>query len=300
MRTVYPATLTLSAIEDALQKDQGASYRKHLRQVLPHIEDAYREEDSALRGHLGGSVVGGECARAIWYGYRWYSTKRFDGRILRLFNRGHLEEGRFLALLLMIGCEVYQQDADGRQFRISHADGHFGGSTDGVAIGLPDLPPGTAALLEFKTHNDKSFTTLEDQGVRASKLEHFVQMQVYMRKLGLSVALYMAVNKNTDALYAEIVMLDTAVADQFLDRGAQIIALDAPPKKLNESAAFYKCKWCDFRPHCHSNAKPLVNCRTCKQSRPSEDGLWYCARHDKGLDRDAQVAGCGRWERRPN
>ena len=28
------------------------------------------------------------------------------GRILRLFNRGHLEEARFIALLLLIGVQV--------------------------------------------------------------------------------------------------------------------------------------------------------------------------------------------------
>ena len=41
--------------------------------------------------------------------------------MLRLFNRGHIEEARFIAMLLTIGMPVYQQDAEGKQFRI-----HFG------------------------------------------------------------------------------------------------------------------------------------------------------------------------------
>lgn len=301
------ATKTLEAIDAAIAVDQGAAYRQHLERVLPHIGDAYRGADEGFRTHLGASGIGKECGRAVWYGFRWFQKAKFGGRVLRLFNRGHLEEARFIAMLLTIGVQVYQQDAEGNQFRISAFGGHFGGSGDGVAVGLPDLPAGTPTLLEFKTHNDKSFQKLVQEGVRSAKFEHYVQMQTYMRKMGLAIALYGAVNKNDDALHFELVQLDTSTADQFHDRARTIVFMKQAPKKLNESAGWFGCKFCDYRPICHLNAAPAKNCRTCKHSEPREDGKWYCMlpmEMDGGpLDgvgcertKEEQLAGCHNYE----
>lgn len=300
---VIKATLTLKAIDEAIAADQGASYRQHLQKVLPHIGDAYRGHDDPFRTHLGASVIGGECGRAVWYGFRWTSVLHFNGRILRLFNRGHLEEGRFIAALLTIGVTVYQQDENGKQFRISGVGGHFGGSGDGVAIGIPDLPSGTPCLLEFKTHNDKSFAKLVKEGVRAAKFEHYVQMNTYMRKMGLTSALYGAVNKNDDDFYFEIIHLDTNIADQFSDRARQIILSRVAPPKVSESPGWYACQWCDHKAVCHLKATPAVNCRTCKDSEAREDGLWYCnaainliGGEPVVIDKATQLQGCDSYE----
>ena len=119
--SVMLAVKTLEAIDSALEKDQGGKYRQILGTVIPHMADAFRGADEGFRTHLGASLIGGECSRALWYGFRWATKPKFSGRILRLFNRGHLEEARFISLLLMIGCTVYQQDEKGNQFRISGA-----------------------------------------------------------------------------------------------------------------------------------------------------------------------------------
>ena len=290
------ARKTIAAIDSAMEADQGASFRQHLQKVLPHIGDAYRgAEKSPFRSHLGASVIGKECGRDIWYGFRWATVPKFPARILRLFNRGHLEEGRFIALLLMIGCEVYQQDANGKQFRISDVGGHFGGSGDGVAISIPDVPAGAACLLEFKTHNANSFKKLKEQGVRAAKFEHYVQMNTYMRKMGLVYALYGAVNKNDDDIHWELITLDSAVADQFLDRGRQIILMKEAPSRISESPGWFACSWCDHKPVCHSGKLPARNCRTCQNAVPEEDGIWYCrvdANCHTILSEDEQLAAC--------
>lgn len=290
-----PATKTMKAIDAALERDQGGVYRTYLGKVLPHMKDAYRAEDSPFRKHLGASVIGGECARAIWYGFHWSTKPHFKGRLLRLFNRGHLEEARFIALLLMIGCDVYQQDEKGNQFRISDCGGHFGGSGDGVAIGVPDIPAGHACLLEFKTHNDKSFKKLKADGVRSAKFEHFVQMQTYMRKMGIAYALYMAVNKNDDEIHAEIITIQTDVGDQFIDRARQIIFMKDAPKRLSDSPGWFACSWCDHKPVCHMGAMPHRNCRTCSKSIPEQDGHWYCTAEEGVqtlLSEQDQLAGC--------
>lgn len=279
--TVTLATKTVALIDRMIEADQGASYRGWLAKVLPHIGDAYRQENDGFRSHMGGSVLGGECGRAMWYGFHWTTKPAFPGRVMRLFNRGHLEEGRFIAMLLMIGVQVYQQDANGKQFRIAFAGGHGGGSGDGVGIGIPDLQPEMAALLEFKTHNDASFVKLKKEGVRASKFEHYVQTNTYMRKMGLPVTLYLAVNKNTDELYGEIIPLDVAVADQFIDRGTKIIFMKELPPKINNSPGWFACKWCDHKSVCHFGDVPARNCRTCDSSRPQSDGTWLCINADR-------------------
>lgn len=292
------ASKTLQAIEDAIVADQGGAYRQNLERVLPHMGDAYRGEDEGFRSHMGASGIGKECGRAIWYGFRWYQKSKFGGRMLRLFNRGHLEEARFIACLLTIGVQVYQQDEQGRQFKISEVGGHFGGSGDGIAVGLPDLPAGMPALLEFKTHNDKSFQKLVQEGVRSAKFEHYVQMQTYMRKMGLGVALYGAVNKNDDTFHFELVQLDTATADQFLDRGRTLVLLQDPPKRINESPGWFGCRFCDLKPVCHLGAAPAKNCRTCAYSEPRADGFWYCKQGavELTIDKERQLMGCDAYE----
>lgn len=292
MSIIYKAEKTLKAIEQAIEKDQGASYRQNLEKVLPHIGDAYRGEDDPFRAHLGASLIGQQCGRAIWYGFRWATKPQFSGRILRLFNRGHLEEARFIAALLTIGVKVYQQDENGKQFRISDFGGHFGGSGDGIAIGIPDLPEGMACLLEFKTHNEKSFIKLLKDGVKSAKFEHYVQMNVYMRKMGLPVALYGAVNKNNDELYFELVPLNGEIADQFIDRGRQIVSLKEAPVRINESPGWFACNWCDHRKVCHLKAAPERNCRTCQFSEAKEDGTWHCGQYDKTISKELQITGC--------
>ncbi|QJI53377.1 exonuclease [Alteromonas phage vB_AcoS-R7M] len=299
MSHITYASKTLAKIEEVMEADQGNSFRKYSGLVLPHIGDAYQENDMPFRTHMGASLIGGDCGRAIWYGFHWTTAPKFGGRQLRLFNRGHLEEGRFVALLLMIGCQVYQQDENGNQFRISDAGGHFGGSGDGVVVNLPDLEPGQPALCEMKTHNDKSFKKLTAEGVRSSKFEHFVQMQVYMRKMGLAVALYVAVNKNDDALHMELVYLEPSIADEYINRGVTLVFMDHPPRKINESSSWWKCKWCDHRPVCHLNKAPERNCRTCKSSKVNKDGTWGCNfdYNNRILSKDEQYAGCENYKR---
>lgn len=299
---VYLASKTLALIEQTIQDDQGASFRGWLGKVIGHMDDAYRTDEFPFRSHLGASGVGDECARKIWYGFRWATQPKFGGRLLRLFNRGHLEEARFLAMLLMIGCQVYQQDENGGQFRISDAGGHFGGSGDGVGIDIPDLEPGVAALLEFKTSAEKPFLKVQKEGVRAAKFEHYVQMQTYMRKMGLGVALYMVVNKNNDELYAEIVPFNAEIADQFIDRGVKLVWTNNEPDKISNSPGWFACKWCDHRPVCHLKEAPSVNCRTCKHSEPKEDGTWKCMNPEsKGYgvrDKHQQLEACPDYHRK--
>lgn len=293
------AVKTMELVDKAIAQDQGARFRTFLKQVLPALDDAYRGEDEPFRSHMGASMVGDKCGRSIWYSFRWFTKPVFPARIIRLFNRGHLEEGRIIAALLAAGVEVWQQDSNGKQFRISGSHGHYGGSGDGICRGLPELAPDQVAVLEFKTHNDKSFKEMVKSGVRVSKPVHYAQTNQYMRKMNIAVTLYVAVNKNDDDYYMELIPVDTAEADQLIERADKLIWMKTVPDKIGNppSAGYFECKWCNHYGVCWQGKAPAVNCRTCIHSSPVEggNGAWRCGFHAAEIPKEVQFTGCGNY-----
>jgi hypothetical protein len=125
-------------------------------------------------------------------------------------------------------------------------------------------------------------------------------MQVYLNRMGLSCALYMAVNKNNDEIYGEIVPHDQKVAETFLARAHKLIPIAVAPDKISKSPGWKTCSWCDYKGVCHLRVPPERNCRTCQFSDANEDGNWYCnvpTQPDGGgaglkLSKEQQLAGC--------
>lgn len=277
-----------------------------LRQAVKTIAaidaHAVAKQEEPHRAHLGASVIGDECSRKLWYLFHWTKAEQFEGRMLRLFNRGQEEEKVFVAYLRGIGCEVWEKTPEGKQWRIVDVDGHFGGSLDGVARGLPDLPKDEAFLCEFKTHNDKSFGKLVTDGLMRTKWKHFVQMQVYMFKMGLKFAVYFAINKNDDRLFVEIIAADRKEGLRAIERARMIIYSPEPPPRIGATPAAWQCKFCHLQRFCHfGDVQPERNCRTCHYGQPATDanGKWVCTyiRHPgdiepEYLDEAAQRAGC--------
>lgn len=284
------ATKTLKAIDAAIARDGGARFRMLQRASLAACEDAYRGEEGK-RTHLGASTIGRPCDRELWYSFVWAYAPTFDSRMLRLFNRGHLEEGRFIALMQMIGVIVWSQDRDGNQFRVADVHGHFGSAVDAVLRGVPDLPD-EVVLGEFKTHSLKSFTKLQQQGVKESKPEHFAQIQVYLRKLGLGWALYLAVCKDDDNLYAELIPAEPQWGDYYIQRASFIIGSRTPPPRINESATWWQCSFCNFKPVCHGREPVARTCRSCVHAVPLSEKRWGCTRHAEILSTEKQLAAC--------
>jgi hypothetical protein len=284
-------TKTILAIEEALVKDQGATFRGILGKEIPLVGDAYSTNEEPFRSHLGASLIGRKCSRELWYAFHWTTRPNFEGRILRLFNRGHLEEARMISILKMIGCQVWSTDQYGKQFRIKGHRHHYGGALDSVVMGIPDLP-GIAILAEYKTHSWKSFTKIEEEGCLKAKWEHFIQQQQYMGAYNLPYSLYMAVNKDTDALYLELIQYDPVQDSRYKQRAAMIIDSPAPPPKISEKASWFDCKFCDHHAVCHQKKLPDKNCRTCQYSEPVDDGKWQCSYHCIDLPKELQFAGC--------
>lgn len=289
---MFLAKETLKLINEAIEKDQGATYRGYLGQFIPMMGDAYSTKQNDYRGHLGASVIGKKCARQIWYDFRWTSKGSLDRKTILLFNRGHLEEARFLAMLSAAGLKVWFQDQNGDQFRIQDCFGHFGGSLDGVVKGVPEFPE-LPLLTEFKTFGDSPFKRLIKSGVKIEKPEHYTQMQIYMRKQELPGALYCAVNKNTDELHLEIVEAEPEYAEQYLDRAGKIIFAEAPPPRLQFAApSLYDCRFCAHKNVCHFDKKPDKTCRSCYHVVIGDNGSWKCKLKDLLLTKEQQLEGC--------
>lgn len=250
--------------------------------------------DKGHRPHLGASVLGNECSRALWYSFRWCTDKLFGGRMLRLFNRGQLEESRFVQELKWAGVTVYESDPNtGRQYKWSDCGGHVGGSCDGFAIGIHESPQ-KWHVCEFKTHGAKSFKDLSEKGVEQSKPQHYTQMMIYMHWSGIDRAFYLSVNKDTDELYSERIRYDVKHADQQLRKAWDVVQSPTPLEKLSDQPGFFKCNFCDHKAICHGRDLPAVNCRTCVHATPEMDGNggWSCAFHRTAITVNAQRQGC--------
>lgn len=256
-----------------------------------------REFEEDPRTHLGASIIGHDCKAYGWNTFRWLRFEEFSGRMLRLFNRGHEEEHRFIRWLVGAGFTVHETDpATGKQFRIKGVDGHFGGSLDSIIIppahyNLPDL----VWLGEFKTHNDKSFQSLKKSGVAKSKPQHFRQMCSYGRAYNFKYGLYCAVNKNDDDLYFEIVELDYRQADDLFRKAENIIRAKCQPPKIAQTETFFTCKMCDYKAICHRKELPTKNCRSCKHATPAPEGQWHCGIYNDIIPVDFIPKGCDNW-----
>jgi len=255
------------------------------------------DRDDGFRNHLGASLIGKDCERALWYEFRWATSASFPGRVLRLFETGQLEEDRLVRNLRRIGATMLDRDPEtGRQWRVEappeQGGRHFGGSLDGVALGLPEARK-TWHVVEFKTHGAKSFRQLA-KGVAVAKSQHWAQMQIYMHLMGLTRALYMAVCKDTDDLYTERVRHDRAAAEALLAKAGRIIEAQHPPARISEDPDFFQCRFCDHRALCHGGDFAPRHCRSCLHSTPVAGGRWHCAKWDKHLSSAEQRAGCDR------
>lgn len=297
-----------------------------------------REQAKPPRGHLGASQIGTPCRRKAWYDFRWAYRVKHTGRLLRLFQRGHLEEFRFAEYLRLAGYEVrdYSQclmyhsgsdsyvcidwdeesgpwaecdDVSGDRVHIQRAidrgqgpkqwsfvdhGGHFAGSLDGKVKG-PDLPEGWGGI-EFKTHSEKSFADLERKGVLTSKRQHYVQMQVYMYYCELPWYLYIAVNKNTDALYTEVVFYKAELAEQYAEIAGSIIRSSTAPQRLSNDPSWYECRFCDYREICHKGKLPQRNCRSCTYARAVKGPRWECTLYHSIIPSDFIPKGCDNWD----
>lgn len=250
--------------------------------IQEQINQSHQDRQEKPRPHLGCSMLGHACDRWLWLSFRWSVIEKFDGRILRLFRRGQLEEQTVIQDLRAIGIDVSNTSTN--QSRVSFGS-HASGSIDGIL---------NNAILEIKTHALKSFDDLVKNGVKKSKPMHWAQMQVYMMGSKLNKALYYAVCKNDDRIYTEEIELDKNKAQALIERGKYIALSDTIPAPLSQDASWYECKFCPAHSFCFkTKITKEVNCRTCAHSTALADSTWKCERHNaENIPYDFQLKGC--------
>ena len=278
------------------------------------IEEAiYATYDAPQRrgNSIPPSTIGEKCARKIWYSFRWVRPVSFDGRMMSLFATGNFEEKRIISDLRKAGFTVGWE-----QVEVKHQD-LMRGNIDGVVskTGMP------WHILEIKTHSQSSFDRLEAKGVKESKRTHYAQMQIYMHLLTpppkearIVWALYVAKNKNTDAIYVERVAYDAEFAEWLLIEAKHIATAETPPAKISESCDAFDCQYCEYRSYCHQGVTscegknlnklaaavlPVATCRSCKFSSAENAPLFKCTllglMDARELTKAEQEAGCNRY-----
>lgn len=264
-------------------------------EILRDIDNAAIElAGSEHRAHLGASLIGEQCLRKLWFGFRWIYRKQHNGRQERLFNRGHLEEARFTKWLRHAGHTVNDIDpVTGKQWRVDGVGGHFGGSQDGEIILAPRYGYSKPLLLEYKTNGTGAgFTKVRDSGVEIAKPIHMDQMNVYGTIKKYEFALYCIVNKNDDDIITQIVKLDWDRGNR-LEEKAKVIILsqEAPPRGYANPSA-QGCQWCDYKEVCYYREPPEKNCRACRYGTPLPGKIWQCGKWNAAIPDEVIPIGC--------
>lgn len=279
------------------------------RQIVKELDDYCKKlYEPEFRRHLGISAIGDDCARKLWMDFRWITKPHFasidgeddTGRLVRLFNRGHVAEPRLIEWLIGAGAQVWAfnpESATEEQFRVEGVNGHFGGSLD--AIIRWTLISNVHGLAEFKTYNDKRFKKLEEDGVRLADSKYWAQFITYAVKYGLPYVLFLAINKNDDRIYPEIIWIDDAIraeVDDIERKADYIIRSQQPPPRISNLPAYFKCRMCLHVGACHLDKPVEVNCRSCQHATPIVDPAypkqWGCTKFNCILTDETIATGC--------
>lgn len=269
----------------------------NFRTLADDIYELYKEENEKEpeRDYLGASVIVKPCERQSWYYYRKAYDKRFDGRMLRLFEDGKKAEDRIVEEIKRTGkYQVDEKDLEGKQYGFNLFGGHYKGNCDGKILGLTEAPK-TWHLLEVKTHNDKSYDWLLNNGLKKGKPEHYDQMQIYMNELGLERGIYIAIKKSSSDIYTERINRDPKKKEAFREKALRIIRSNDAPKKIANSLEIFDCKYCSYNKECYKlegAENPIKSCTTCLHSTPLIEGGWKCEQKKIVMDKEILVTGC--------
>lgn len=253
------------------------------------------------RTYIGGSVIGRECERELWYAFRWVLENSFDAATLARFADGHASEAIIAERLKSIhGLRLWTHDEQENQYGYRDLGGHLRMHLDGVVKGLVQAPK-TPHVWEHKCVNERKFKSLEkkkkDHGEKMA-LEHwdttyFSQAQMYMGQSGLKRHYLTVATPGSRDLTSCRSEFDPAVYKWLMEKAQRVAFSETPPPPISRKADHYLCRWCNFTENCHGSKIARVNCRTCAHVTPLEDGSWRCEYHNKALSNKDQRAGCG-------
>ena len=267
------------------------------QQVIDRVYAAIQKEKAdpdLYLGRLGSSSIGEECIRQVWLNWRGFAREAFDGRMLRLFETGHQQEARIVADLRRAGFAVWDKQPNGSQYEFKDPTGHFITKVDGVIRDVPESDK--PHLLEIKTHNKNSFSSLLKKGVQGAKPSHYAQMQISMALGGFTRGLYVAVCKDDETLYVERIREDSAEQAKLQQKITKLTEARLRPAGISDDGSSFGCKFCSMKAVCVKEVVPLQHCRTCRMCSPGPEGKWVCELNNHTLTLDEQRRGCEHYE----
>lgn len=239
------------------------SSKKALSPRLNALIDAALVTENAKeppRTYLGGSRIGVECERQLQF--EFFNApkdegKDFDGRILRVFERGHWAEDAVIRWLGLAGVDMHTHNLDGSQPGFSDHNGLFAGHRDGQLLEGPAVFGPFPRLWENKCIKADKWRAMETHGLLHENPVYWAQCQIYMEKFDLTEnpALFSAVNADTMEIYWEAVPFNPGAAQQLNAKAGRILqsclAGELLPR-VSQDPSFFKCKWCSYTKRCFS------------------------------------------------
>ncbi len=214
-------------------------------------------EREPKREYLGASRLGATCERQLQFEYVGAAIdygEQIEGRILRIFRRGHVLEEVMAQWLHDAGFDLRTHQRNGEQFGFITLDGRVQGHIDGKFV---DGPEGFAypALWECKALGAKSWNALLKQGLAVSKPIYAAQVAIYQAYLELheNPAIFTALNADTMEIYTELVPFNAALAQRISDRAVRVISATAAGELLPRAfvdPSHFECKMCAWQDRC--------------------------------------------------
>lgn len=212
------------------------------------------------RQYLGASRIGEPCMRRLTYEAMHTPEdpdKAFTGKILRIFEVGHVFEDLSVRWLHAAGFNLRTHKKSGEQFGFQTAEGRVRGHIDGVIVEGPRIGLSWPALWEHKALGNKGWTDLVKKGLQTSKPVYWAQVHLYMAYMELNQCLFTALNKDTEELWHEAVIFDPAEAQRQSDKAVDVLrAIDADelPPRFAAHSDFFMCRFCPYHKRCWEEA----------------------------------------------
>lgn len=258
---------------------------KAVNQAINDRIDAAMVETAPLsdRKHLGPSLIGKECLRAIQLG--WKRPKPPSPRLQRIAWRGNTWEPYAKSLMEKAGFVF----ADGRG-GFSQLGGAFAGSDDGNIIKGPKIE-GVAypCLWEHKALGQKSFAQIERHGLAKGKPEYADQVSLYQayHSLDENPAIFTISNVNDGDLLHLLIPFDAARAQAASDKAVAVVKATEAGQllpRIDPKREHWSCKFCDH----------FIECGIFEKNMRGHAQLPRLQRRAAGGGSDASGAGSGR------
>jgi hypothetical protein len=233
--------------------------------IVAAIDAALEKETDTPRAYIGASAVGDECARRVqldvWGAFHpkkpQPKSRPIDGKLRRIFTRGHRLETNMAEWLRLAGFDLVTLNDDGYPFGFITGQGQIRGHVDGKIRAAPQpFAAPLPCIWENKVVNAKGWRSVSKDGVLKAYPKYDAQAQLYMAYLDAKATLFTFLNADTCEIYAELVGFDAQRAQAASDRAVHILtatrAGDLLPKAAG-SGDVYPCAFCRWRGECWSS-----------------------------------------------